>query len=185
MKHKKQREIHPMELETERLHYSHYRASLKLPPSSFSTSSFLSSPSLLANAATSTAAIYSINDTREYVIHPRLLPLIDDEIYQMPEKSRFLNIEGSDEESINNESETEVSRMLFIPLRGEAAISLSQSSESESIEEVYPAVSSFEKKRKQPKKVLGAQTPRKALETLTNRPQKSDFSPRLRIEEEI
>jgi hypothetical protein len=182
MKHKKQREIHAMEYETELLHYSHYSSSLKLPPSS--TSSFLSSHSLLANKATSTAAIYSINDTREYVIHPRLLPLISDatESYPMPNKNRFLKIEESDEESIND-SDQEVSRMLFIPLRGENQISLSQSStETESIPEVFP-LSSFEKKRKPPKKVCDALAPRKALGRLTNRPQKTDFSPT--FEEEI
>lgn len=173
-----------MEYETELLHYSHYSFSRKLHPNS-STSSLLSSHSLLTTKGASPAAIYSINDTREYVTHPRLLPLIssDHESYVMPNKNRFLNIEESDEDESIHESEEEVSRMLFVPLKGENQISLSQSStETESIPEKFP-ISSFEKKRKRPKQVHNAVAPRRALGVLTNRPQKQDsFS---RLEEEL
>ena len=173
-----------MEYETELLHYSHYSFSRKLPTSS--TSSLLSSHSLLTKKRASPAAIYSINDTRDYVIHPRLLPLIssDHESYVMPNKNRFLNIEESDEDESIHESEEEVSRMLFIPLKGENQISLSQSSTEtgESIPEKFP-ISSFEKKRKRPNQVHSAVAPRRALGVLTNRSQKQDSS--LRLEEEF
>jgi hypothetical protein len=164
----RQREIHVMELETELLH-------LRLQPSA-SSSDQLHLENNSKNRRTETKkiaivpSIFSINDLREYNPQPRLRPLIQDEKSHLPNIDRFLTLDdSSSDDEMGNEREKNdeyVSRMLFIPLRGENQISLSQTStESESQMESMKSgevlISTFELKRKRPM--------RQALGVITNR----------------
>jgi hypothetical protein len=170
MKKKRQREIHVMEMETELLH-------LRLGPSS----SQLRLESHTKNSRTeprksSNPSVFSINDLREYNTSPRLRPLIEDEKPRLPPIDRFLTLDTSDEDLENeSESNVDVSRMLFIPLRGEHQISLSQTStESESVKSVDEH-STFQLKRKT--------AVRQALGVITNRQRRDTSSQSHRIDE--
>lgn len=128
-----------------------------------------------------TKKVYSINYFKNIEYHPRLNPLRNDDKPILPDLNRFLNIEDSDnEKEVTEEKENidvYVPRMLFIPLKSENQISLSQSSsESESIKsnqsnQSYQSniihKSKYAMKRKRVRQPLSTLTNQQSLNTST------------------